>query len=160
MRKYRKKSKKETPKIKEENGSVDFVDGKAKKPKMGKASKTSKADEENVAMDRPTMQGKVDKYLREVLGMRDFTAEKRTWVGEVVHIFSHIRQTLCIEHMVVSGEVKFGDAVIIGKHEPTTTSEKMAEMEIGGNRESCEQEEEKTSKKRKKGSRVKTSRVE
>jgi len=56
------------------------------------------------------MREKMDEYLKNELKVSGFKVEERAWVGEVVHIFSHIKQTLRVEYMAVSGDIKSENA--------------------------------------------------
>lgn len=45
----------------------------------------------------------MDEFLKNDLGFTDYEIEKRKHIGNFIHIFSHIRQTLSVEHIIVKG---------------------------------------------------------
>eukprot|EP01116_Phalansterium_solitarium_P024196 TRINITY_DN878_c0_g4_i1.p1 TRINITY_DN878_c0_g4~~TRINITY_DN878_c0_g4_i1.p1 ORF type:complete len:633 (-),score=132.66 TRINITY_DN878_c0_g4_i1:400-2115(-) len=82
-----------------------------KKARKAPTKKRSTADEEDDAEDAPVAARRkadkaqhaqtVDDYLSTVLGFVPSTVESRRRLGETVHLFSHIRQTIDVEHLIV-----------------------------------------------------------
>ena len=70
-------------------------DGEAEEPKRNK--KVKRAKESTTEITEEGMREKMDEYLHKEVKMSGYKVQGRMWVGEVVHIFSHIKQTLRVE---------------------------------------------------------------
>lgn len=48
------------------------------------------------------IQSKLEKLLKKELGLSEFVVKKRTHLGSIVHLFSHIKQSIFVEHLILS----------------------------------------------------------
>jgi len=76
-------------------------------------------------VDKKIMDKKIDAYLKGKLGMRNFDLVERVRVGEVLHVFSHIKQTLYVEFMKVSGNITFEKLENFDQEDVSSEEEKL-----------------------------------